>query len=110
VLKVLEADMADVVDVADVVGAGDRVGVDGEAGVVGWAWDVDTDMDVDMVREDLSGQTDGIQDFTDHARTDARALVTEHGVASIQEWGVTIAYSPTTASGAEAEAEADGGR
>jgi hypothetical protein len=86
------------------------VGADGEAGVVGWAWGVDTDMDVDedMDREDLSGQTDGIQDFTDHARTAARALVTEHGVASIQEWGVTIAYSPTTASGAEAEA--DGGR
>jgi hypothetical protein len=89
--------------VADIV-----VVVGGEVDVVGWAWDVDTDMDVDMVREDLSGQTDGIRDFTGHARTAARALETEHGVASIQEWVVTIAYSPTTASGAEVEA--DGGR
>jgi hypothetical protein len=75
-----------------------------EVGVVGWVWGVVTD----MVREGLSGKTNGIQDFMGHAGTAARALVTELGDVSIQEWGVMIAYSLTTASGAAAEA--DGGR
>ena len=115
-LKVLEADMADVVDVADVVGAGDMVGVDGEAGVVGWAWDVDTDMDVAMAmdvamdRGDLIGQIVGILDFMAHVRTDVRAPVTELGDVSIQAWDAMIVYSPMTVSGVEVEAEADGGR
>ena len=96
------------VEVGGMVGVVGMAAVGGEAGVGGWAWDVDTDMGV--VREGLSGRTDGIQDFTGHARTAARALVTELGGVSILEWGVTIAYSPTTASGAVVEAEADGGR
>jgi hypothetical protein len=82
--------------------------VGGEAGVVGWAWDVDTDMDVDMVRGGLIGRICGTPDFTGHVRTAARTLVMELGDVSIQEWGAMIAYLPTTASGAEVEA--DGGR
>ena len=112
-LKVLEADMADVVDV---VGAGDMAAADGEAGVVGWAWDVDTDMDVAMAmdvamdRGDLIGQIVGILDFMAHVRTDVRAPVTELGDVSIQAWDAMIVYSPMTVSGVEVEAEADGGR
>jgi hypothetical protein len=103
-LKVLGEDTE--VGTEGVDGAGVEAVEDVEAGVVGWAWVAG----MDMVREGLSGQTDGIRDFMGHARTDARALETEHGVASTQEWGVTIVYSQMTASGAEAEAEADGGR
>ena len=62
-MKVLGEDTEE--GMVGMVGA-DIVVVGGEVDVVGWAWGVDTDMDVDedMDREDLSGQTDGIQDFT----------------------------------------------
>ena len=65
------------------------MGEDMVAGVAavaaGWAWDVDTDMDVDMVREDPIGSTSGTQDFTGPARMVVRALEGELGDASTQE-------------------------
>jgi hypothetical protein len=85
-MKVLGEDIVvDVVGMVGTVAADIVVVVGGEVDVVGWAWDVDTDMDVDMVRGGLIGRICGTQDFTAHVRTAARALVTEHGVASIQE-------------------------
>ena len=95
VVVVVVVDIA-VVDIAVVVG--------GEADGVGWAWGVDTD----MVRGGLIGRIYGTKDFTGHARTAVRALVTELGGVSTQEWDVMIAYSQMTVSGVEVAA--DGGR
>jgi hypothetical protein len=80
-MKVLGEDIvvvAGIVVVADIVV--DIVVVGVEADAAGWVWGVDTD----MVRGDLSGQTDGTQDFMGHARTAVRTLGTEPGDVSIQ--------------------------
>jgi hypothetical protein len=51
-----------------------------EADVAGWAWVAATG----TAQEGLTGQTCGIPDSTEPARTDARAPGTELGAASIQ--------------------------